>query len=110
MTDSKELQTAGRRRPPAAGKGRTLGTPNKTTAVLKEAILIAAELTGRDEEGKDGLIGYLQKVADEDVKAFCGLLGKSAASPDIRRRRHYDRSGSPRPEGLAQRLRMYSRW
>lgn len=50
--------------------------PNKTTKALKEAILQAAADHGEDDEGKDGLVGYLRKVAREDVKAFSGLLGK----------------------------------
>ena len=56
--------------------GRAKGTPNKTTAVLKEAIILAAEQVGEDSRGKDGLTGYLRRVAKEDVKAFSTLLGK----------------------------------
>lgn len=56
--------------------GRQKGTPNKTTGALKDAILKAAELSGNDKKGKDGLVGYLRRVADDDVKAFAGLLGK----------------------------------
>lgn len=56
--------------------GRAKGTPNKTTAVLKEAIILAAEKVGQDGEGKDGLTGYLVHVASTDVKAFSALLGK----------------------------------
>jgi hypothetical protein len=44
--------------------------------MLKEAILMAAELSGRDGKGKEGLTGYLRKVADTDVKAFSSLLGR----------------------------------
>ena len=62
--------------PPNAGKGRPPGAVNKTTKTLRESILIAAEKSGGDMKGKDGLIGYLKRVADEDVKAFAGLLGK----------------------------------
>lgn len=56
--------------------GRKAGTPNKTTATLKEAIILAAEAVGQDGNGKDGLTGYLKHVAATDVKAFSGLLGK----------------------------------
>lgn len=56
--------------------GRPKGSPNRTTAVLKEAILLAAEQVGEDGEGEGGTVGYLKKVAREDVKAFSGLLGK----------------------------------
>lgn len=56
--------------------GRAKGTPNKTTKALKDAILLAAEATGCDGKGKDGLVGYLKHVAASDVKAFSTLLGK----------------------------------
>lgn len=59
-----------------AGKGRPKGASNKTTTALKEAILLAATEHGEDDTGKDGLKGYLRKVAREDVKAFSGLLGR----------------------------------
>jgi hypothetical protein len=59
-----------------AGKGRRAGSVNKTTAALKEAILLAAEQVGEDGDGMGGLTGYLRRVAKEDVKAFAGLLGK----------------------------------
>lgn len=56
--------------------GRTPGSQNKTTTVLKDAILEAARLSGNDKKGKNGLVGYLRRVADDDLKAFSGLLGK----------------------------------
>lgn len=56
--------------------GRTKGTPNKTTALLKEAILRAATLTGYDNHGKQGLVGYCRHLAENEPKAFAGLLGK----------------------------------
>lgn len=59
-----------------AGPGRPKGSPNKTTATLKEAIILAAEAVGQDGAGKDGLVGYLTHVAKTDVKAFTPLLGK----------------------------------
>ena len=52
--------------------GRKKGTPNKTTALLKDAILTAAEEAG-DE---DGMIGYLKKQAGENPAAFMALLGR----------------------------------
>jgi len=73
---SKVQRSAEKRLPPNAGKGRKKGVPNKTTLALKEAILRAAELSGFDTKGEGGLVGYLQRVADEDVKAFSGLLGR----------------------------------
>jgi hypothetical protein len=59
-----------------AGKGRPKGAVNKTTAALKDAILIAAEREGEDGKGKGKLTGYLRRVAREDVKAFSSLLGR----------------------------------
>jgi hypothetical protein len=64
------------RKPPAAGMGRKKGTPNKTTAALKDAILMAAAAVGEDGCGKGALTGYLTMVAKTDVKAFAGLLGR----------------------------------
>lgn len=59
-------------KPPAAGNGRPKGAVNKTTTMLKEAILQAGENAG----GKEGLIGYLTRQATEEPVAFMGMLGK----------------------------------
>lgn len=56
--------------------GRSKGTPNKTTALLKEAILGAATTAGSDGKGKGGLMGYCTFLAREEPKAFAQLLGK----------------------------------
>lgn len=56
--------------------GRPKGVPNRTTTVLKDAILLAAGDVGEDGNGKDGLQGYLRMVAKTDVKAFSGLVGR----------------------------------
>lgn len=72
MADSKEVAATGRPKPPNAGKGRKKGTPNKTTALLKDAILKAAEQAG----GENGLTGYLQLQAIENPGPFMALLGK----------------------------------
>jgi hypothetical protein len=37
---------------------------------------LAATEHGSDDQGTDGLKGYLRKVAREDVKAFSSLLGR----------------------------------
>lgn len=52
--------------------GRKKGTPNKTTKLLKDAILKAAEKAG----GKGGLVAYLQMQARETPGPFLALLGK----------------------------------
>ena len=58
------------------GPGRPKGTPNKTTALLKEAIMLAAEQAGNDKRGKDGVTGYCRYLATDEPKAFAVLLGK----------------------------------
>ncbi|MBI2725406.1 MAG: hypothetical protein HYX42_04065 [Polaromonas sp.] len=76
MKSTKVQESAEKKLPPNAGKGRKAGVPNKTTAVLKDAILAAAVAVGYDGNGQGGLTGYLKLVASSDVKAFAGLLGK----------------------------------
>jgi len=56
--------------------GRKPGQANRMTRVLKEAIIMAAENVGADGKGKDGLVGYLERIARRDMKAFAPLLGK----------------------------------
>jgi hypothetical protein len=52
--------------------GRKKGTPNKTTALLKDAILKAATKAG----GEQGIVGYLQTQATANPGPFMALLGK----------------------------------
>ena len=52
--------------------GREKGTPNKTTAILKDAILKAATEAG----GPDGMVGYLRLQATANPGPFLSLLGK----------------------------------
>ena len=63
------------KKPPRAGMGRPKGSPNKTTALLKDAILKAAENAG-NKIGSEGLVSYLEKQADENPGPFMSLLGK----------------------------------
>ena len=58
---------------PARPAGDTGG---ETTLRLTEAILLAAEQSGEDCQGKDGLVGYLRRIANEDIKTFSGFLAK----------------------------------
>jgi hypothetical protein len=70
--------------------GRPAGAPNKTTRILKEAGILAAEIVGfpkfkrnkhgaiipdsAQATGKDGLIGYLTFVALNEPRAYLGFL------------------------------------
>lgn len=56
------------RKPPAAGMGRPKGSKNKSTAALKDAILGALSNVGGQ--------AYLEKVANDDPRTFCTLIGK----------------------------------
>jgi hypothetical protein len=58
------------------GSKRVARGPARTSRVLKEAILLAAEAVGLDGKGKDGLVGYLIAVAKEDPAVFCSLLAR----------------------------------
>jgi hypothetical protein len=60
-----------RAKPPRAGMGRPKGSPNKTTAILRDAILKGAENAG----GGD-LVTYLTKQAEDHPGPYLTLLGK----------------------------------
>lgn len=56
--------------------GREKGKPNKTTMLLKEAILMAAELEGLDRKGKGGLVGFLRNLARREPAVYGRLMEK----------------------------------
>lgn len=58
-------------KPPNAGKGRVKGVPNKTTALLKDAILKAAT-----DAGNGDMAAYLAQQARDNPGPFLSLLGK----------------------------------
>jgi hypothetical protein len=60
-----------RAKPPRAGMGRPKGSPNKTTAILRDAIIKGAENAG----GGD-LVAYLTKQAEDHPGPYLTLLGK----------------------------------
>jgi hypothetical protein len=57
-----------RRKPPNAGKGRPKGSKNKVSANVKEGIMQAYEELGG--------VNFLVKLAVDDPKTFCSLLGR----------------------------------
>lgn len=61
-------------RPPNTGRAK--GTRNRTTTMLKDAILTAATLLGQDGKGKDGLVGYLKMLAVKERAVYARLLEK----------------------------------
>jgi hypothetical protein len=58
--------------------GRKRGTPNKTTALLKDALIKAAVKAGEklDENTEDGIVTYLTEQASANPGPFMALLGK----------------------------------
>ena len=69
MTDKQTGRNGNRGKP---GPGRPKGSVNKTTALLKDAILKAAEEAG----GSQGMVGYLAIQAEKNPGPFMSLLGK----------------------------------
>ena len=75
----------GKRMPPNAGRGRPKGSSNKTTTMLKDAILKAAE-----DAGGGDIVRYLTSVAKEHPTAFASLLGKVLPTQvDARTEHHF---------------------
>jgi hypothetical protein len=66
------MTIVGRKKGTPKTGGRQKGTPNKTTALLKDAILLAAQAAG----GAKGIVGYLEAQAAENPGPFMTLLGK----------------------------------
>jgi hypothetical protein len=58
----------------AMANGKTSGVPNEATALLKDAVLKAAETAGGGEP--DGLVNYLVAQAKQNPVAFMTLLGE----------------------------------
>lgn len=56
--------------------GRKKGSINKTSRLLKEALIMAAEVVGADGRGKDGLVGYLSQVARREPGVFMRSIEK----------------------------------
>lgn len=61
---------------PPPARGRPPGAQNKTTRILKEALLLAAEQTGENLRGRHGLVGYLRRQARREPRAFMGMLAR----------------------------------
>ena len=56
--------------------GRRLGSTNEVPRLLKDAIILAAELEGSNGQGSDKLLGFFRKVAREDPRGFVKLLAR----------------------------------
>lgn len=56
--------------------GRKPGSKNKYGRLLKDCIIIAAELEGEDGRGKDGLVGALRRCYRDEKVEFMKLMGK----------------------------------
>lgn len=56
--------------------GKPKGAKNKFGVILKDAILQAAELSGRDGKGKDGAVGYLVWLSRAEPAVYGRMLEK----------------------------------
>jgi len=53
--------------------------------ILAEAIMLAAEQTGEDGRGRDGLVGYLRRMARTNPRSFGALLARVPPDKIIRK-------------------------
>ena len=70
MSTIKQLKSVGRRRPPAAGRGRKKGELNRTTVAVKEAMLMAFEGAG----GVPGLTDWAKANRADFYRLWVKLL------------------------------------
>lgn len=56
--------------------GRVKGTPNRTPRLLKDAIMNAMDMVGQDNRGKNGVDGYLARIAWRKPEVFVRLVEK----------------------------------
>jgi hypothetical protein len=61
---------------PYDSRGRRRGGQSRTSVVLKDAILYAAQCVGEDGKGLDGLVGYLKQIARTDPRTYASLLAR----------------------------------
>ena len=73
-----------------------------TTRLLKEAILLAAELEGRDGRSKDELVGFLRRVANERHSCVCNVAWSRFVLAGRSSYRHVRRGDLQNSRGSAQ--------
>jgi hypothetical protein len=64
--------------------GRKKGSINKVPKLLKDAVILAAELEGYDGKGQDQMVGFLRRVIRDDFHGFVGLLARSMLNQETR--------------------------
>jgi hypothetical protein len=65
----------GQPRHPRAGRKRGSST-NKYPKLLKDCLIMAAELEGSDNNGKDKMVGFLRMSARTELPSFLAMLSK----------------------------------
>jgi hypothetical protein len=91
MSDSKIVKAGARPKPPAAGKGRVKGTPNKATKAFRETVQRLLE------DNSDNISIWLTQVASEDPGKALDLISRLAefAAPKLARTEVVGADGGP---------------
>lgn len=91
MMDTKVVGSVEKRLPPAAGKGRKPGSVNKTTAAVKEALMLAFDdiggvnaLAAWAKENQDKFYPIWAKLLPQEIK---GELEINNVTPEERNQR-----------------------
>jgi transcriptional regulator of met regulon len=68
---------------PENGPGRRQSAKNKATSAFAVALMLAAQQVGEDNRGRNGLVGYLSRMARTEPKLFFRLFIRVAMDQSV---------------------------
>jgi transcriptional regulator of met regulon len=68
---------------PENGPGRSQSAKNKATSAFAVALMLAAQQVGEDDHGRNGLVGYLSRIARTEPKLFFTWFIRAAMDQSV---------------------------